>query len=78
MHIPIPLPILAILNSYCWNWLHWPLMILPENRNYDMLGVTMGHKMFKELGRSKYESISIDEPVLIGIKGIMEDPTWRL
>ena len=35
-------------------------------------------QVVKALKRSDYESISTEEPVLIDIKGIIEDPTWRL
>ena len=36
------------------------------------------HKVFKELRRSKFEGVSTAEAVLIDIKGIIENPTWRL
>ena len=40
--------------------------------------VAVGHKEFKVLKQSKYEDISTSKPVLIDIKGIIENPTWRL
>ena len=48
------------------------------DKKYDAIVIAVGHKEFKELSRSKYEGISTEEPVLIDIKGIVEDPTWRL
>ncbi len=48
------------------------------DKKYDAIIIAVGHKVFKELSRSNYEVISTDEPVLIDIKGIVEDPTWRL
>ena len=48
------------------------------DKKYDAIIIAVGHKEFKVLKRSDYESISTEEPVLIDIKGIVEDPTWRL
>jgi UDP-N-acetyl-D-galactosamine dehydrogenase len=47
-------------------------------KKYDAIIVAVGHKEFKVLSRSDLEGVSIGEPVLIDIKGIVEDPTWRL
>ncbi len=49
-----------------------------SDKKYDAIIIAVGHKIFKALSQSDYESISTDEPVLIDIKGIVEDPTWRL
>ena len=49
-----------------------------SGKKYDAIIVAVGHKVFKALNRSEYEAASTDEPVLIDIKGIVEDPTWRL
>lgn len=48
------------------------------DKKYDAIIVAVGHKEFKALKRSELESISTGEPVLMDIKGIVEDPTWRL
>lgn len=48
------------------------------DKKYDAIIIAVGHKEFKVLNRSAYEGISTAEPVLIDIKGIVEDPTWRL
>ena len=47
-------------------------------KKYDAIIVAVGHKEFKVLSRSDLEGVSIGEPVLIDIKGIVENPTWRL
>lgn len=47
-------------------------------KKYDAIIIAVGHKEFKALKRSEFEAISTDEPVLIDIKGIVENPTWRL
>ena len=49
-----------------------------EDKQYDAIIVALGHKEFKALDRSQLEKISTGEAVLIDIKGIVEDPTWRL
>ena len=48
------------------------------DKKYDAIIVAVGHKEFRALDRSKLEGISTGEPVLIDIKGIVENPTWRL
>ncbi|MEA3419424.1 MAG: UDP binding domain-containing protein [Campylobacterota bacterium] len=48
------------------------------DKKYDAVIAAVGHKVFAELDRSEYESISTEEAVLINIKGVIEDPTWRL
>ena len=47
-------------------------------KKYDAIIAAVGHKVFTELNRNDYENISTEEPVLIDIKGVVEDPTWRL
>ena len=49
-----------------------------SDKKYDAIIIAVGHQAFKELSRSEYEDVSTDEPVLIDIKGIVENPTWRL
>jgi len=48
------------------------------NKKFDAVITAVGHKEFKKLARSDYENISTKIPVLIDIKGIVENPTWRL
>ncbi len=47
-------------------------------KQYDAIIIAVGHKKFKALKRSDLENISTKEAVLIDIKGIVENPTWRL
>lgn len=49
-----------------------------SDKKYDAVVIAVGHKVFTGLSRSDYETMSTDEPVLIDIKGIVENPTWRL
>ena len=49
-----------------------------NDKKYDAIIIAVGHKEFKALNRKEYEAVSTSEPVLIDIKGIVENPTWRL
>lgn len=49
-----------------------------SSKQYDAIIVTVGHKQFKALKMSDYESISKDEALVLDIKGIVEKPSWRL
>ena len=49
-----------------------------KDKKYDAIIIAVGHKEFKVLDRSELENVSTGEPVLIDIKGIVDDPTWRL
>ena len=52
---------------------------LPLNsKRYDSIIVAVGHDKFKEINKEQYESMSRDKPIIIDIKGIVEEPTWRL
>ena len=45
---------------------------------YDAIITAVSHKEFIDLKRSDYEEISTGEAVLIDIKGIIDNPSWRL
>ncbi len=47
-------------------------------KTYDAVIIAVGHKVFKALKRAQLEGISSGEAVLVDIKGIVENPTWRL
>ncbi len=51
---------------------------LNSNKKYDSIIVAVSHKEFKEIKNNQYENLSNGEMVLIDIKGIVENPTWRL
>ncbi len=48
------------------------------DKKYDSIVVAVAHKQFKELSQTDYETISNDTPVIMDIKGIVENPSWRL
>ncbi len=47
-------------------------------KRYDAIVVAVAHSQFRALPRTALERISTPEPVLIDVKGIVENPTWRL
>jgi UDP-N-acetyl-D-galactosamine dehydrogenase len=47
-------------------------------KRYDAIVVAVAHSQFKALKHEDYVRISTPEPVLIDVKGIVENPTWRL
>lgn len=52
---------------------------LPLNTNeYDSIIVAVGHNQFKEISTKEYQSMSKGTPIIIDVKGIVENPTWRL
>jgi UDP-N-acetyl-D-galactosamine dehydrogenase len=48
------------------------------DKKYDAIVVAVAHKQFKILTKSDYVKLSTKAPVIIDIKGIVEEPTWRL
>jgi UDP-N-acetyl-D-glucosamine/UDP-N-acetyl-D-galactosamine dehydrogenase len=52
---------------------------LPINSNkYDAIIVAVGHNDFKNITTEQYTSMSNETPIIIDVKGIVENPTWRL
>jgi len=48
------------------------------NTQYDAIVVAVGHSQFKKLTMEEYEQVSKGKAIVIDIKGIVPDPTWRL
>ena len=52
---------------------------LPLNsKKYDAIVVAVGHDKFKTITQEEYASMSNGTPIIIDVKGIVENPTWRL
>ena len=53
--------------------------VLPYDSNkYDAIIVAVGHDDFKLITQEQYAGLSKGEPIVIDVKGIVENPTWRL
>jgi len=51
---------------------------LNESNKYDAIVVAVGHKQFKAYIADDYKRLSNGEEVIIDIKNIVDNPTWRL
>ena len=51
---------------------------LDDNKKYDAIVVAVGHKQFKEYTAETYSQLSKDQEVVIDVKNIVPNPTWRL
>lgn len=52
---------------------------LPVNsKRYDAIIVAVGHENFKTITTEEYESMSNGHTIVIDVKGIVKNPTWRL
>jgi UDP-N-acetyl-D-galactosamine dehydrogenase len=49
-----------------------------SDKKYDAIIVAVAHEQFVQLNKEDYQKISTKEPLIIDIKGIVDDPTWRL
>ena len=49
-----------------------------DSHQYDAIIVAVGHDEFKTLTPKQYAGLSKNEPIIIDVKGIVENPTWRL
>jgi len=49
-----------------------------DSKKYDAIIVAVGHNDFKKLDTKDYESMSNGVPIVIDVKGVVENPTWRL
>ena len=51
---------------------------LESEKKYDAIVVAVGHKQFKLYTRQDYQKLSNGDAVIIDVKNIVENPTWRL
>ncbi len=51
---------------------------LKSNKKYDAIVVAVSHNQFKAYSKSDYDNLSSNESVIIDIKNIVKNPTWRL
>jgi len=49
-----------------------------NTKKYDAIVVAVGHEKFKTITTEQYESMSNGTPIVIDVKGIVENPIWRL
>ena len=49
-----------------------------SDKKYDSIVIAVAHNQFKKISKKSYEALSTGESVIMDIKGISENPTWRL
>ncbi len=61
---------------------HYNLDIIADpfknEKKYDAIVVAVAHKEFRELPGEEYDRISTPSPVIMDVKGIVKNPSWRL
>ena len=60
---------------YNYNFVENPF---ENSKKYDAIVVAVGHDKFKTITQEQYDSLIKDEKIIIDVKGIIENPTWRL
>ena len=52
--------------------------LFESSKRYDAIVVCVAHQQFKELTDNDYQLISEGLPIILDVKGIVEQPSWRL
>jgi UDP-N-acetyl-D-galactosamine dehydrogenase len=60
---------------YNYNFIENPL---ESTKKYDSVVVAVGHNKFKEITQEQYENLIDGEKVIIDVKCIVPNPTWKL
>ncbi len=60
---------------YDYNFVENPF---ENSKKYDAILVAVGHDKFKTLTQNEYDSLIKDEKLIIDVKGIVPNPTWKL
>ena len=60
---------------YNYNFVENPF---ENSKKYDAILVAVGHDKFKTLTQNEYDGLIKDEKLIIDVKGIVPEPTWKL
>jgi UDP-N-acetyl-D-glucosamine/UDP-N-acetyl-D-galactosamine dehydrogenase len=60
---------------YDYNFVENPF---ENSKKYDSILVAVGHDRFKSLSQKEYDNIITGEKIIIDVKGIVPNPTWKL
>ena len=60
---------------YNYNFVENPF---ENSKKYDSIVVSVGHDKFKTLTQKEYDSLIKDEKLIIDVKGIVPEPSWKL
>ena len=62
-------------NYYDYNFVENPF---ENSKKYDSILVAVGHDKFKSLSQKDYDNIINGEKIIIDVKGIVPEPSWKL
>ncbi|QKF67966.1 polysaccharide biosynthesis protein, nucleotide sugar dehydrogenase, TviB family [Arcobacter venerupis] len=62
-------------DYYDYNFVENPF---ENSKKYDSILVAVGHDKFKSLSQKEYDNIITGEKIIIDVKGIVPNPTWKL
>ena len=60
---------------YNYNFVENPF---ENSKKYDAIVVAVGHDKFKSITQKEYDDLIKDEKIIVDVKGIVPNPTWRL
>jgi len=60
---------------YDYNFVENPFK---NSKKYDSIVVTVGHDKFKSITQEEYDNIINGEKIIIDVKGIVPEPSWKL
>lgn len=62
-------------SYYAYNFIDNPVN---KDKQYEAIVVAVGHDKFKAITKEQYEKLSNGENIIIDVKGIVTNPTWKL
>ena len=60
---------------YNYNFIENPF---ENSKKYDAIVVAVGHDKFKTITQKEYDDLIKDEKIIVDVKGIVPNPTWKL
>lgn len=60
---------------YNYNFVENPF---ENSKKYDAIVVAVGHDKFKTITQEQYDSLIKDEKIIVDVKGIVPNPSWKL
>ncbi|MBP7741953.1 MAG: nucleotide sugar dehydrogenase [Aliarcobacter sp.] len=62
-------------DYYDYNFVEKPF---EKSKKYDAIVVAVGHDKFKSITQEQYDNIITNENIIIDVKGIVPNPSWKL
>ena len=62
-------------DYYDYNFVQNPF---ENSKKYDSIVVAVGHEKFKTISQEQYDSLIENEKIIIDVKGIVPNPSWKL